>query len=130
MVRIGWILTALLLYTVLAVTTNMTETGSDSCGNSTPSVITSESDIRPIHYSIILADFREESSNYDMEVADARSVSAISYTQVSSPVSKNLARTEIDSREADNLNNSVCLGCAFPDMPVTHDALQRETRGL
>lgn len=115
MVRLGWLLTALLLYTALAVTNEMTRLGSGSCGNSIPTVIISKSDIKPIHYSIILANYSEEFSKYDMDVADARSVSAIFCTQVSSLKSKNLARTEIYSRDAGTPANSVCLGCAFPD---------------
>jgi hypothetical protein len=133
MERAQWVLTALLVCTMLAaVTSNKTQIRTDSPSILRHYVAASESDIEPIRYRTIRADYREDSAINSLEVADARTASAFSFTNCSTPEPKSHIReylrietlqTETNFHETDTLIESVCLGCAFPGLPVDYNAM-------
>jgi hypothetical protein len=120
MERAQWVLTALLVCTMLAaVTSNKTQIRTDSPSILRHYVAASESDIEPIRYRTIRADYREDSAINSLEVADARTASAFSFTNCSTPEPENHTREclRIETLQTDTLIESVCLGCAFPGLP-------------
>jgi hypothetical protein len=130
--RAQLILTAILIYTMLAVTNDNLQIRIDSPSISKLRMVISESDSEPRSYNNIQADYSLEFSKDNPELADARSVSAFLSKRNPSPCLKSIAldylvmdslQMAIDERESGGLVNSVCLGCAFPDSQVGLDVL-------